>query len=41
MRNLFWTAALAMMALTSVAGAEGKKIGVAWGDLSGRAGIGM
>lgn len=34
MRNLIWVAALALMALTSVAQAEGKKIGVAWGDLA-------
>lgn len=34
MRKLFWTAALAVMALTSVALAEGKTIGVAWGDLA-------
>ncbi|MFN3577804.1 MAG: substrate-binding domain-containing protein [Tabrizicola sp.] len=34
MRRLFWTAALAVMALTSGAFAEGKKIGVAWGDLA-------
>ena len=34
MRNLMWTAVLAVMALTSAALAEGKKIGVAWGDLA-------
>ncbi|NHB76592.1 substrate-binding domain-containing protein [Rhodobacter calidifons] len=34
MRKLIWVAALALMALTSAALAEGKKIGVAWGDLA-------
>lgn len=34
MQRLLWTAALMLMSLTSAGLAEGKKIGVAWGDLA-------